>query len=116
MEKKTEREWQALSDRFWLWFAPAWFRWLGIISMMAVIKWLADKTGDSLLRDIYVFSIFICGSHFTAYFCRDDGLAVRWIGTRGWRYLLALLLGGAMAFLSFWLSATLVARIAVMKG
>ncbi len=110
-----ERKHQALLDRFWLWFAPAWFRWLGIISMMAAIKWIGDKSGDWLLRDIYVFSVFVCGSHFTAFFCRENGIPVRWIGTRGWRFLVALLLGGGMAVLALWLSTMLVARIAIMK-
>ncbi len=47
--ERTEVEWLAASDRFWLTVTPKLFEWLGWIALLAGVTFVQKKTGSGVL-------------------------------------------------------------------
>ena len=62
--EKTEAEWLACSDRFWLAVTPKLFEWLGWVALLAGVSFVQKKTGSVWL----LFFIGICTTSMMFYF------------------------------------------------
>jgi hypothetical protein len=62
--KKTEAEWLATSDRFWLTVTPRLFEWLGWIALLAGVSFVQKKTGSGWLS----FFLILCTTSMMFYF------------------------------------------------
>jgi len=70
--KKTEAEWLASSDRFWIAVTPKLFEWLGWVALLAGVSFVQKKTGSGWLLLFLVFCTTSLMFYFFALFAKIE--------------------------------------------
>lgn len=99
---KTEAQWQASIDRFWLAATPEIFKWLGWVAALATLSFIQQKSPSivvSALRGVcYVAMIF----YFNAFFYQFVFLNPPFMKSAKGRWFVSLAISGALAYLAIW--------------
>lgn len=70
--KKTEAEWLAASDRFWLAVTPKLFEWLGWVALLAGVSFVQKKTESGWLLLFLVLCTVSLMFYFFALFAKFE--------------------------------------------
>lgn len=70
--KKSESEWLAASDRFWLAVTPKLFEWLGWVALLAGVSFVQKKTGSGWLSVFIVLCTISLMFYFFAFFSKIE--------------------------------------------
>lgn len=95
--------------------AKLWFKYLGLVGMMAGMRWVEIKTGDYWMGNVNLISTMMAWSYFESILCRPDGWFMGRFSKRWWGKLCGLILGGAMASSALMFSMHLVAVLVQAK-
>ena len=102
--KKTETDWQAAIDKFWLAATPEIFKWLGWVVALAVLKLIDEKSGSktvSATRGLcFVAMIF----YFNAFFFQFVFVNPPIVRNPKVRWFVSLAISGGLAGLASWLA------------
>jgi hypothetical protein len=98
--QKTEAEWQAAIDKFWLAATPEIFKWLGWVAALAVLKLIDEKSGSyavSAIRGIcFIAMIF----YFNAFFFQFVFVNQPIVRNPKVRWFVSLAISGGLAALA----------------
>jgi hypothetical protein len=95
--------------------AKVWFKYLGLIGMMAGMLWMKWKTGHPFLTVAIWISMGMALFYFDAVFCRPDGWLQRRMPNRWWGRLIGLLVGAVLCGIAFNFSFNLVRALATAR-
>ena len=70
--KKTERDWLATSDRFWLSVTPKLFEWLGWVALLAGVLFVQKKSGSAWLTVLTTLCWISLMFYYFAFFARIE--------------------------------------------
>lgn len=98
--KRTEHDWAAIFDRFWLTATPKLFEWFGWVLTLGAVLWVAKKTHSDVLQTVvYVMYVAVL-FYYAAFFTRFEIRGLPLVKGRKAEFTVSLILSGAIAYLT----------------
>jgi len=99
---KTEAEWIEATDSFFLKYTPQWFKFVGWLILLGVLKYIEQITRSKLIGLIYAFSFLGLYFYLQALlfnFPFFKFLPPRFIRARGFAFIFSITTAGLLLFL-----------------
>ena len=102
-QKKTEVEWQAALDQFWLAATPKLFDWYKWAACLTGIEMVKERNPNWVILGIYSFSYFALMSYFYAFFFQFH-FKIAGDNSRSdkWHRNISICLSGLLAVVTFY--------------
>lgn len=109
--KKTEEQWQASIDEFWIKVTPLWFDWLQWILVLGVISFLAKETDNKILIGVSGFSYLAFFFYLQSLFYSIEFKGFPIIQSKRGQRIISLIVSGVLSYAIWYLLFSLISQI-----